>query len=167
MLVLFEIIFTNLRTLITSRYKLFYFSDYTSTYDLVGTKILPGLVTLSSDSDYKVQKSAIRGLGSIIFAVSQGRRISNETCEKALFQLTSFLSEENGLDEHKPAMNMKNVHEINMEVAETISSIVLKYNRNFTTKRRESNSSSDLSFMSIRDDVLIPKLNLISEKYVG
>ena len=141
--------------------------DFTSTYDLVGTKILPGLVTLSSDSDYKVQKSAIPGLGSIIFAVSQGRRISNETCEKALFQLTSFLSDDTGPDEHKPSMNMKNIHEINMEVAETISSIVIRYNKNLTSKRRESNCSSDLSFMSIRDEVLIPKLNVISDKYVG
>ena len=144
------------------------FLDFTSTYDLVGTKILPGLVTLSSDSDYKVQKSAIAGLGSIIFAVSQGRRISNETCEKALFQLTSFLSEDSsGTDENKPNMNMKNSHEINMEVAETISSIVFKYNKNLVSKRRESNNSSDLNFMSIRDDILIPKLNVISNKYVG
>ena len=143
------------------------FLDFTSTYDLVGTKILPGLVTLSSDSDYKVQKSAIAGLGSIIFAVSQGRRISNETCEKALFQLTSFLSEDSGADDNKPNVNMKNSHEINMEVAETISSIVLKYNKSLSSKRRESNNSSDLNFMSIRDDILIPKLNIISNKYVG
>ena len=87
--------------------------DFTGTYDLVGTKILPGLVTLSSDSDYKVQKSAISGLGSIIYAVSQGRRISNETSEKALFQLTSLLSEDVDENRQTPS-NMKNVHEINM-----------------------------------------------------
>ena len=141
-------------------------SDFAGAYDLVGTKILPGLVTLSSDSDYKVQKSAISGLGSIILAVSQGRRISNETCEKALFQLTSLLSEDG--DENKQATsNIKNYHEIYLEMAETISTIILKYNQNLMSKRRDSNNTNDLHFMSIRDEVLIPKLNVINNKYVG
>ena len=133
---------------------------------MVGTKILPGLVTLSSDSDYKVQKSAISGLGSIIYAVSQGRRISNETSEKALFQLTSLLLEDGDENRQTPS-NMKNVHEINMEIAETISSIILKYNQSLNSKRRDSNNTNNLHFMSIRDDVLIPKLYLINNKYVG
>ena len=149
-------------------FHLWFFLDFTGTYDLVGTKILPGLVTLSSDSDYKVQKSAIPGLGSIIFAVSQGRRISKETCEKALFQLTSLLSEDTG-EEGKlmTSSNVKNVHELYMEIAEAIFQIIYKYNQNSNLRRRDSNNSNDLHFLSIRDDVLIPKLNVINNKYIG
>ena len=133
---------------------------------MVGTKILPGLVTLSSDLDPKVQKSAISGLGSIILAFSQGRRISNETCEKALFQLTSLLSDD-GDENQQTTSNMKNYHEVYLEIAETIFGIILKHNQNSNSKTGDSNNTNDLRFMSIRDDVLIPKLNVISNKYNG
>ena len=144
------------------------FSDFDGTYDLIGAKILPGLVTLSSDSDYKVQKSAIPGLGAIIFAVSQGRRISKETCEKAIFQLTSFLSDDGDENQQSAQLSMKNAHEMNMEIAETISVVILKYNQSLESKRRDNNNSNnDLHFLSIRDDVLIPKLFVINNKYSG
>ena len=140
------------------------FTEFSGTYDLVGTKILPGLVTLSSDSDLKVRISAISGLGSIILAISQGRRISNETCEKALFQLMSHLSEDG--DESKQTLNLKDFHELYLEIAETISTIILKHSRN-TMLKNNRDSTNDLHFMSIRDEVLIPKLNVINNKYKG
>ena len=132
---------------------------------MVGTKILPGLVTLSSDSDLKVKMSAVSGLGSIILAISQGRRISNETCEKALFQLISHLSEDG--DESKQTMNLKDFHEIYLEVAETISVIILKHSRRNSMLTNSDSTTNDLHFMSVRDEVLIPKLNVINNKYKG
>ena len=116
--------------------------------------------------DLKVRISAISGLGSIILAISKGRRISNETCEKALFQLNAHLSE--GGDESK--QTLKDFHELYLEIAETISTIILKHSRNTMLKNtlvENSNSSNDLHFMSIRDEVLIPKLNVINTKYNG
>ena len=117
--------------------------------------------------DLKVRISAISGLGSIILAISKGRRISNETCEKALFQLMSHLSEDG--DESK--QTLKDFHELYLKIAETISTIILKHSRdtmlNKNTLVENSNSSNDLHFMSIRDEVLIPKLNVINTKYNG
>ena len=65
-------------------------------------------------------------------------------------------------------LNMKNAHEMNMEIAETISLVILKYNQSLESKRRDNNNSNnDLHFLSIRDDVLIPKLFVINNKYSG
>ena len=65
-------------------------------------------------------------------------------------------------------LNMKNAHEMNMEIAETISVVILKYNQSLESKRRDNNNSNnDLHFLSIRDDVLIPKLFVINNKYSG
>ena len=65
-------------------------------------------------------------------------------------------------------LNMKNAHEMHMEIAETISLVILKYNQSLESKRRDNNNSNnDLHFLSIRDDVLIPKLFVINNKYSG
>ena len=58
--------------------------------DLVGHKILPGLVTLSSDPDPQVRSSALTGLAQVIVA----SKSSMETREKAAFQLVSFISQD-------------------------------------------------------------------------
>merc|ERR1719510_1500301 len=57
---------------------------------------------------------------------------------------------------------------MHMEIAETISLVILKYNQSLESKRRDNNNSNnDLRFLSIRDDVLIPKLFVINNKYSG
>ena len=71
--------------------------------DLIGHKILPGLVTLSSDPDPNVRSSAFLGLSNVIISSNS----SMETREKAAFQLVSFISLE---------------HETNLEV--NLSAIV-------------------------------------------
>lgn len=57
--------------------------------DLVGHKILPGLVTLSSDPDPSVRASALKGLAHVIVT---SKKSSMETKEKSAFQLVSFIN---------------------------------------------------------------------------
>ena len=56
--------------------------------DLVGHKILPGLVTLSSDPEPLVRASALMGLALIVIS----QKSTTETREKAAFQLISFIN---------------------------------------------------------------------------
>ena len=133
---------------------MFIFVDCCDGDDLISTKILPGLVTLSSDPDAKVQKSAIEGLGSVMciglgsgfYSVtgSSGGRISNETREKACFQLSSKLTFD---------ANEKKHHEVLLEIVTTIGQVV------------NQAANDDLHFMSLRDEVLIPKLCTVFEIY--
>ncbi len=58
--------------------------------DLIGPKILPGLVTLSSDPDPSVRISAMQGLAHVVLSV----RSTAETREKAAFQLVAFLDQD-------------------------------------------------------------------------
>ena len=76
----------------------------------------------------------------------------------------SHLSEDG--DESKQSLNLKDFHELYLEIAETISTIILKHSRN-TMLKNNRDSTNDLHFMSIRDEVLIPKLNVINNKYKG
>ncbi len=62
-------------------------SDITESDDLIGPKVLPGLVTLSSDPDPSVRQSAMKGLAFVVLSVMS----SAETREKAAFQLVAFL----------------------------------------------------------------------------
>ena len=54
--------------------------------DLIGHKILPGLVTLSSDPDPEVRASALIGLAYVAVSIKS----TSETKEKAAFQLVSL-----------------------------------------------------------------------------
>ena len=56
--------------------------------DLIGHKILPGLVTLSSDPDPEVRSSSLKGLAQVVIGSSL---MVMETREKAAFQLVSFI----------------------------------------------------------------------------
>ena len=64
--------------------------------DLIGHKILPGLVTLSSDPDPEVRASALIGLAY----VTVSSKSTSETKEKAAFQLISFLALDHETDSH-------------------------------------------------------------------
>ena len=78
------------------------------------------------------------------------------------------MSDDGDENQQSAHLNMKNAHEMNMEIAETISVVILKYNQSLESKRRDNNNSNnDLHFLSIRDDVLIPKLFVINNKYSG
>jgi hypothetical protein len=55
--------------------------------DLLGPKIIPGLVTLSSDPDPGVRSSSMLGLAYVVISA----KATAETREKAAFQLVSFL----------------------------------------------------------------------------
>ena len=131
--------------------------------DLIGTKILPALVTLSSDPDFAVQKAAIPGIGRVIcvglgsgFYCMSGSgsssRITNETREKAIFQLVSKISpQREGVEDSCLDKN----HEVLLETATTIGKIVSYCNAN----------TDDLNTMALRDEVMLPKLAAINELY--
>ena len=124
--------------------------------DLIGTKILPALVTLSSDPECGVQKAAIPGLGQVVCAglgsgfycmtgSGSSGRISNETRDKATFQLVSKIS---GAKEDQ--------HDLLKETALTIGKILSFCNKN----------TEDLNSMAVRDEVMLPKLAAINDLYV-
>lgn len=173
-------------------------SGYCGGDDLIATKILPGLVTLSSDPDLSVQRAAIPGLGSVIciglagsassnatgfFSMTAAsgvqktgsekstisRVISNETREKATFQLVSKIGA-GQMSEVTTTLLHKN-HEVFLEVARTIGRIVIECTTRTTATTTavgsvSGNSLDDLDSMSLRDDVLIPKLASINQLYV-
>ena len=97
--------------------------------DLIGHKILPGLVTLSSDPDPEVRSSSLNGLAQVI--VSSKSSLMMETREKAAFQLVSFINAE-----HESAIG------VHKSAIEAIGCVVTK----------------DKCPHKLRDDLFLPKL---------
>ena len=98
---------------------------------MIGTKILPGLITLSSDSDTSVRVSSVSGLCRVI----NSTKTSGETREKACFQLLSCLDVEQVVD-----------HVMQVEVVRQLASLIssVKFN--------------DQMGVKLRDEVILPKL---------
>jgi hypothetical protein len=102
---------------------------------LIGTKILPGLITLSSDSDASVRVSSVSGLCRVINAT----KTSGETREKACFQLLSCLDVGQVVEQVVD-------HVMQVEVVRQLASLIssVKFNDQMAVK--------------LRDEVILPKL---------
>ena len=103
-------------------------------------KILPGLITLSSDSETSVRVCSVAGLAKVVNSFKS----SDEIREKATFQLLSFL--EIGPQRH-------NDHDIRIEVVRQLGTLI-------PTIR-----VTDPLAVKFRDEVLLPKLAEVCFKY--
>ena len=103
-------------------------------------KILPGLITLSSDSETSVRVCSVSGLAKVVNSFKS----SDEILEKATFQLLSFL--EIGPQRHID-------HDIRIEVVRQLGTLI-------PTIR-----VTDPLAVKFRDEVLLPKLAEVCFKY--
>ena len=110
--------------------------------NLIGTKILPGLITLSSDSETSVRVTSVSGLCRVVGSI----KTSDETREKACFQLLSYL-DSNSIQQ-RPAE-----HDIRLEVVKQLGQLIAGV-RGF-----------DSLAIKLRDEVLLPKLTELNFKY--
>ncbi len=110
--------------------------------NLIGTKILPGLITLSSDSETSVRVSSVAGLSKVVTSF----KTCDETREKACFQLLSYL-DVNQLQQ-RPLE-----HDIRVEVVRQLGLLIASI-RHY-----------DSLAVKLRDEVLLPKLSELNFKY--
>ena len=110
---------------------------------LAGMKILPGLITLSSDSETAVRVSSVAGLGNVV----NSSKSSDEVREKAAFQLLSFLDVSSGPQQRHLD------HDIRVEVVRQLGLLV------------PAIRASDPLAVKLRDEVLLPKLADVCFKY--
>jgi len=106
-------------------------------------KILPGLITLSSDAEPSVRVSSVSGLSKVV----NSSKSSDEIREKATFQLMSFLEVGQGQQQRQID------HDIRLEVVRQLGFLI------------PAIRISDPLAVKLRDEVLLPKLSDVCFKY--